>query len=1503
MQVSRRFTTAGESPYAGINFTNRVSEIRNTNGSIVFSNTSVLVPDFWSQVATDILAQKYFRKAGVPKDLTTVAEEGVFLPFQKRVPTANTVFGGENDCRQVFDRLAGCWTYWGCKEGIFSTEEDAQAYYDEMCYMLAHQMAAPNSPQWFNTGLHWAYGIDGPAQGHYFTDANGKTQKSTSAYERPQPSACFIQSVADDLVSEGGIMDLWTREARLFKYGSGSGTNFSQIRGSGEKLSGGGVSSGLMSFLKIGDRAAGAVKSGGTTRRAAKMVCLDLDHPDIEEFINWKVVEEQKVASLVTGSHLNSKHLNAILAACLSQTGADRFDPKKNEALRKAIVDARREQISDNSIFRTLQYAQQGFTKMEFPIYDTDWQSEAYNTVSGQNSNNSVRIPNSFLEAVLRDDVWNLTRRTDGSVLKTLKSIDLWDQIGYAAWSCADPGVQFDTTINEWHTCPKNGRINASNPCVTGSTLVQTSKGGQRIETLLSEPFSVVGSDGVLHDIQPAYQTGVKHVYRLTTKAGYSVDLTADHKVLTANRGDVPAIQLRPEDDILLSSSTTFGSQHVDPQFAEYIGLLVGDGCIGRNGSATLTLAPSEMLVAEQALLAIQLAKEAHKNSDGRTNRSSTINQPQTTLRLTVSVKTVVEEASKYAILDQGSHLKAFADDVYLLDKPSQAALLRGLFTADGTVANYKAKSQYVALDSSSLRLLEQVQYMLLAFGIKSKIYKDRRPKGVTHTEMPDGKGGTAYYPVKQMNSLRISKRSRLVFEQEIGFVEGSVKNAALNNLNQQITTYKEPFTDKFSSLTYLGEEPVYDLTEPETHHFVANGIVVHNCSEYLFLDDTACNLASLNLTRFYNYDSASFDLDAYIHAIQLWTITLEISVAMGQFPSRKIAQMTEDFRTLGLGFANLGALIMLMGYAYDSDEGRAMCASLSAILSGEAYAQSALLASHLGPFNRFKDNRSDMLRVIRNHRRAAYNVNPTEYEGLSIKPIGINPKHIDARFVQASQNAWDKALRLGEQHGYRNAQVTVIAPTGTIGLVMDCDTTGVEPDFALVKFKKLAGGGYFKIINESVPPALKALGYTDAQIEAIVRYATGRAALAGAPQINADTLKAKGFNEEDIAKIDSQLRSAFDIKFVVNPWTLGADCMKRLGFTDAQTKDPSFNLLESLGFTSAQIVEANTWMTGAMTVEGAPFLKPEHLSVFDCANKCGRNGKRYISARGHIRMMAACQPFISGAISKTINMPNEATVEDVKQAYLESWRLGIKANALYRDGSKLSQPLSSTTAEDLFGGLTDEPVVEVSHHEKVVEVVEKTVIRYMANRRRLPNRRGGYTQKAVVGGHKVFLRTGEYEDGTLGEIFIDMHKEGAAFRSLMNSFAIAVSIGLQHGVPLEKFVDQFIFSRFEPNGMVDGHDRIKMATSIIDYMFRELAINYLDRDDLAHVHPEDLRTDTLHAEEVVEARPSSLVEGIRDAKAKGYEGEPCPDCGSMTMVRNGTCLKCMSCGATSGCS
>jgi ribonucleoside-diphosphate reductase alpha chain len=1513
LRITRRFTEAGKDAYDQIEWSRRDSRITNPDGSVVFEMTDAEIPAGWSQVASDIMVSKYFRKAGVPQ----LDEEGNQVLDDNGEP----VLGPERSARQVFDRLAGTWRHWGEKEGYFASTDDAEAFEDELKYMLANQMAAPNSPQWFNTGLNWAYGLTGPAQGFWYVDgADGELKASPDSYSRPAPHACFpegirittrdgfksiekiepgdevlthrgryqkvsetmqrqidedlvrleirklsatgltatanhpilairgkkarrrfthpdevmtpewipagelqigdyvivgrdarqgtipdavdlaafagsnfavseyqittrnsghpvsinrhlsfedpdlmrlfgrwlgdgsighetrdgqrssvnfvfdaddaagigdviklmskhfglgkrpefargqrtahlrytrrplaryfsetfgegfagkripafvydmprdhrlqmlvglfqsdgcvnrqptstticfdqsnqeladgiwrlarslgyspglvggsvrpggtvphyrvtiaakdapelarlcniaipdsarlrtelsvgdevayrvssisrepsystvynfqveedesyvangvvvhncfILSVNDDLVNPGGIMDLWIREARIFKFGSGAGSNFSQIRAENELLSGGGKSSGVMSFLKIGDRAAGAIKSGGTTRRAAKMVILDVDHPDIEKFIDWKKVEEDKARVLI-------------------QHGG-------------------------------------------FPA---DFNGDAYATVSGQNSNNSVRVSNDFIQAVLEDADWDLVNRTDGSVRKNVKARDLWDKIAEAAWACADPGLQFDTTINEWHTSPAGGPIRASNPC-----------------------------------------------------------------------------------------------------------------------------------------------------------------------------------------------------------------------------------------------------------------------------------------------------------------------------------------------------------------------------SEYLFLDDTACNLASINLVRFYGDESGSFDIEGYQHAIRLWTIVLEISVAMAHFPSREIAQGSYDYRTLGLGYANLGSLLMRQGIAYDSDEGRAIAGALTSILTGFSYATSAEIAETTGPFPKFGENREDMLRVIRNHRRAAYD--ETEYEGVSHKVMSIDAGLCPPDLLAAARSSWDLALDRGETHGYRNAQSSVIAPTGTIGLLLDSDTTGIEPDFALVKFKKLAGGGYFKIANQSVAPALRHLGYDDGQIKDVVEYIVGTSSIDGAPHINREALTEKGFDNEDLAKLEKALPSVFELKHAFNVFTFGEQTLQRLGFGVDEYTSWDFNLLKALGFTSKEIDEANDHICGRQTIEGAPHVKEEHLAVFDTANRNGKYGERFIHHNGHIKMMAAAQPFISGAISKTINMPNEITVEDIEEAYRLSWELGLKAMAIYRDGSKASQPLSSTSdegeqSEDEAPGITAAVEAEKAIHWGNLPAGISPSQAYAQGmkppRFLLPARRSGYNQEARVGGHKVYLRTGEYDDGTLGEIFIDLAKEGATLKGILSCFAIAVSKGLQYGVPLEEFVDTFTFQTFEPRGMVEGHPNIKMANSIVDYVFRALGVEYLERDELAQVPPDrDMQLPEPPSGMAVEAgiqldltdaAAESDVDAVKAAvafvDAPAADGGPavaiqveekvtviagsaalvdsalkenmgdapvCSNCGHMT-IRNGSCYVCLTCGDTTGCS
>ncbi|MEQ8770391.1 MAG: adenosylcobalamin-dependent ribonucleoside-diphosphate reductase [Phycisphaerales bacterium] len=1190
MKITRKFTTNGQNPFDSVTWTTRSSKISNPDGSVVFEMADAEVPESWSQLATDIMVSKYFRKAGVPADggpnglpapggPARRAGSGGGVPGKGSGTAApgsasRATIGPEKSARQVIHRLAGCWRHWGESHGYFDSADDAQAFYDELVYMMVHQMAAPNSPQWFNTGLEWAYGINGPAQGHWVADhETGELSLAKDAYTHPQPHACFIQSINDDLVNEGGIMDLWTREARLFKYGSGTGTNFSNLRAENEQLSGGGKSSGLMSWLKIGDRAAGAIKSGGTTRRAAKMVCLDMDHPDIAEFINWKVREEIKVAALVEGM--------------------------------KAIAG---EKVSDSDTETVGETAARLGLKLDY-----DFNGEAYRTVSGQNSNNSVRIPDDFFEAVDDDATWLTTGRISNEVEREHRARDLWDQIAYAAWRCADPGVQYDTTINAWHTCPSAGRINASNPC-----------------------------------------------------------------------------------------------------------------------------------------------------------------------------------------------------------------------------------------------------------------------------------------------------------------------------------------------------------------------------SEYMFLDDTACNLASLNVLKFYDRQSRRFDVERYEHAVDIWTMVLEISVLMASFPSEQIAKLSWTYRTLGLGYANLGAMLMQSGVAYDSEEGRAICGALSAILTGRSYRMSAMLAGEHGAFAGYADDKENMLRVIRNHRRAAHGVarDSGEYEGLSIAPVPIEHELFRDRKVKLdgamdllhrATSVWDDALTLGERHGFRNAQVSVIAPTGTIGLLMDCDTTGVEPDFALVKFKKLAGGGYFKIANQSVRPALSSLGYSDEQVKDILTYLLGTLSLdvplpgdldeTGSKTFS-EWLIDKGFALDDLKAVTDQLPGVFELKFAFNAWGLGDELLGKLGIdADAAKADPSFNLLRQLGLNAGQVEHLNAVICGTQTVEGAPHLKDEHLSVFDCANTCGKIGTRFIAVEGHIRMMAAAQPFISGAISKTINLPNDASVTDIKDAYRLSWELGLKANALYRDGCKLSQPLSNKSDADEDIEETIDAIDEAAAIEEVAEaagdlmvaasegdvrvVVQKEVeIVHRPMRRRLPDTRRSMTHKFNVAGHEGYLTVGLYEDGMPGELFITMAKEGSTIGGLMDSLGTATSVALQYGVPLESLIRKFTHQRFEPAGMTTNRE-IPFAKSLVDYIFRWLGIQFIEgyreanapqraselkpkaqaepkaaapgdarwKNDLApRRHTADAaskpgageatRTETIVVHEQATVRSSTLSVAL-DAAG---DAPPCDVCGTIT-VRSGTCYKCLNCGASMGCS
>jgi len=1442
LHVMRRFTRPGIHPFEEVTWEHRRTVISNPDGSVVFRMEDIEVPAGWSQLATDIVVSKYFRKAGL-----------------KGKP------GHETSVRQVVHRLARTMRTAGEQGGYFASAGDADAFEAELAYMLVHQIGAFNSPVWFNCGLWHEYGIGGSGGNFYWDPVTQTVKSTTDSYSRPQVSACFIQSVDDDLMS---IFDLAKNEARVFKWGSGTGTNFSHLRGRMEKLSGGGTSSGLMSFLEVLDRGAGATKSGGTTRRAAKMVVLDMDHPEIVDFVRWKAREERKVAALVAAG------------------------------------------------------------------YSSDFNGEAYGTVSGQNSNNSVRVPDRFMRAVEEDGPWQTTFRTTGKVHETHRARELWRTIAEAAWQCADPGVQFDDTIQKWHTSKATGRINATNPCVTGDTMVATADGWRRIDELVGQSARVIGADGHAHDVTNIFPTGRKKVYRLRTSAGFEVRITGNHKVWSVGHGDVPVEELSVGDQLLLLGPG-FGRRSIGKRLATAIGVAVGDGCLVRSHQGARTQEQVILTMArDEAGVLAGIASELNERKRALREVGIPGHPGDVTVvegagggggsRLAFGSRVVVDLFKEYATLDEGSHRKRFKPAVFDLDRSSQAALLRGLFTADGTVADYGKKSQYVSLDSCSHELLQQVQLMLLGFGIKAKLYTGRRG-GAVASLLPDGHGGSRSYPVREMYSLRVSRTSRLIFEREIGFDPASPKAASLADLNERHEAYRDDLTDEVESIEPLGEEDVYDLTEPATSHFVANGIVVHNCSEYVFLDDTACNLASVNLMKFLTEDGA-FDVEGYRHANRVFFLAQEIAVGFASYPTEKIARNSHAFRPLGLGYANLGTLLMVQGLPYDSEAARATAAAITAIMTGEAYALSAEMAAAKGPFEGFEKNRDSMLEVMCLHRDAAR---------------AIDPARAPRELRNAAVECWDRAVNLGMRHGYRNAQATVLAPTGTIGLLMDCDTTGVEPDFALVKFKKLAGGGYFKIVNQSVPLALGRLGYATDQIQPIVRHAVGIGTFEDAPHINRSSLLKKGLLEAEVARIEETLPATLDLRFAFARGILSEETLTRLGVSVAERERPGFCALPFLGFTDEEIEQANLAICGSQTVEGAPGLKPEHLPVFDCANRCGQSGTRYIEPMGHVRMMAAVQPFISGAISKTVNLPNDATVEEVERIYFESWKLGLKAVALYRDGSKLSQPLATAKREE--GPSTAPPKLR---------------------RRRLPRRRHGFTQEARIGGHKVFLRTGEYEDGTLGEIFIDMHKEGAAFRSIMNCFAITVSMGLQYGVPLEDLVDQFCFTRFEPHGRVDGHDNIRACTSVVDYVFRVLGIEYLQRTDLAHIVTEDLKGAATEAKPPAGhatghpvgrehragngnghanggpapkpavaapgASPAGATPAIAGSKAQvaatssaarpreemraGESGQDamlgkipgdaplCDHCGHIT-IRNGTCYKCLNCGTSMGCS
>ncbi len=1355
LTFERRWTRPGVHPYDEMAWEIRTAAIGNESGKLVFEQKDVEVPASWSQLATNVVVSKYFRgHLNTPERETSV--------------------------RQLIDRVVNSITAWGETQHYFATPEDLATFKAELTHLLVNQKMSFNSPVWFNVGIE----------------------------ARPQCSACFINSVQDSMSS---IMDLAKTEAMLFKFGSGAGSNLSSIRSSREKMAGGGTASGPVSFMKGYDAFAGVVKSGGKTRRAAKMVILDADHPDILDFVDSKKLEEQKAWALI----------------------------------------------------------EQG--------YDASFTGEAYGSVFFQNANHSVRVTDDFMRAVERDAEWTTHAVVGGAPMDTIPARTIFRRMAEAAHVCGDPGIQYDTTINDWNPVSNTDRQYATNPCVTGDTLVATDEGWRSIESMVGDRANVIGSDGKPHPVDRIFPTGRKPVFELKTRAGYRVRITADHKVST-QRGDVPVRDLSTDDEIALRGPG-FGRETIAPRLAEAIGLAVGDGCLtwaseerGERPMIILTMHRDEAAVLEAVVGEINEQKQLRKavGSVGR-NDGVHVSSSPTGSRLAFASRPVIEQFMQYAVLDEGSAEKRFKPYVHGLDRVSLAGVLRGLFTADGTVVR-TGTNAFIELGSTSLELLVQVQRLLLAYDVKAKLYENRRA-GKFRQLLPDGKGGMKEHAVHETHSLRITRTSRRAFEREIGFMAESPKAAALAALNATVGTYREEMTDPVASVTPLGDEDVFDLTEWATSHFVANGLVVHNCSEFSFLNDTSCNLASVNLMKFVGEDG-EIDVDAYRHACRLTITAQEILVDNASYPTPKIEENSHRFRPLGLGYANLGALLMSRGLAYDSPEGQAYAAALTSIMTAEAYRQSAVIArDHGGPFVEYEKNREPFMRVIGMHRDAAQRI-PSET--------------VPADLATTARALWDETYELGERHGYRNAQTTLLAPTGTIAFMMDCDTTGIEPDIALVKYKKLVGEGYLKIVNNTVPGALRRLGYSPTEVEEIV------------------------------------------------------------GFIDDRE-----------------------------TIESAPGLRPEHLPVFDCAFK-PRNGTRSIAPMGHVRMMAAVQPFLSGAISKTVNMPEAATVEEIEQIYLEGWRLGLKAIAIYRDNSKRSQPLSTSKLKSDDETKAAGDVVTELRRQLAVAQAEAV----KPHRRRLPAERQAVTHKFEISGHEGYITVGLYPDGQPGEIFLKMAKEGSTVSGLMDTYATAISLALQYGVPLRDLVNKFAHVRFEPSGFT-GNSEIPIAKSTVDYIFRWLGSRFLEGDDRAALGIQDRGGSvaaapfalggaaTAYAPEaeegplaideaneppattatavatasataapppvsaklnlpVVEPAKNGQANGKANGKANGngngngkssaasalaaslgaertafkiQEDAPsCMDCGSI-MVRNGSCYKCLNCGSTSGCS
>jgi ribonucleoside-diphosphate reductase alpha chain len=1289
--IERYFSYEGKSPYEfdiygkPMKWVAEDVSVTDDRGKLIFTQPKVRRPEFWSALAIKVVANKYFWGD------QTKGER-------------------EDSVEKLVGRVARYMRRQAMQQKLLD-ERQSSILADELAAISLNQLAAFNSPVWFNFGIHDYNPNAGGVGAYKFDFATDSIIPALKTDDRPQGSACFIQSIQDNMES---IMEVQVAEANLFKAGSGTGTNRSTLRSSREKLTGGGRASGPVSFMKGYDAYAGIIKSGGKTRRAAKMEILNVDHPDIMDFITAKQNEEKKAWALI----------------------------------------------------------EQG--------YGGGLNGEAYGSIAFQNCNMSVRASDAFMEAVKMNGEWQTKFVHGGNVSETFRAREIINKIAEGTWICGDPGMQFDSTINKWHTCKNSGRINASNPCVSGDTKVLLKDGGwARIDSLIGRKSNILTNTGIIQEseIEGSFKTGKKPIYLLTTNSGYEIKLTADHKVFTVNRGFVPTCELTKDDYILLPVREV--SSIIEPKdktLFQMIGVYLGDGSKASNKKDI----PITMSKDSESQILQKFADYNSANYERKTHQNfpATVQITQTSARYTIKNAQLFEKISEYLNLNLYSHEKRISDQIFALPLGAQKYVLQGLFTSDGTVANYGEKSQYVALDSCSLLLLKDVQIMLLGFGIKSKLYKNRRAGKLT-SMLPDGRGGMKEYSVKEMHSLRVSRSSRVKFEKLIGFMPESPKNAKLKLVNEKIKTYKDYPIDAINSVDYLGEEEVYDLTEPLTHTFVANGITIHNCSEYMFLDDSACNLASINLLKF-RTDDGKFDAEKFKKTVRAMIISMELIVDGGSYPTAKIARNSHDFRPLGLGYANLGALLMSFGLPYDSDEGRAVAAAITAIMTGEAYKVSAEMAARTGPFKMFEKNRESMLDVIRMHRE-------------SIKKIDVESIPSALRYLaNDAWDCWSEALELGEKYGYRNAQATVLAPTGTIAFFMDCDTTGIEPDIALVKYKVLSGGGMLKIVNRSVPLALQTLGYDESRIKEIV---------------------------EHIDKND--------------------------------------------------------------TIEGAPGLNEEHLRVFDCAFKPAK-GKRAIAYKGHILMMAVTQPFLSGAISKTINMPEQSTIDEIAEAYAYSWEQGLKAVAIYRENSKRSQPLNTKKTEG--------------------EMIKKENIQILrANERaKLPQTRKSVTHKFDIGGHEGYITVGLYDNGKPGELFITMHKEGSTIRGLMDAWATSVSFNLQYGIPVDFLFNKFRHQKFEPSGFARNENsgmldekmiKIRTASSIVDYVAQFMLSNFGSQSGDGKV---EVRIETIE-------KPKDSQLEISDF---GNEGLTCPHCGGPAKRMGNCAIYCTSCKQTtrSGC-